>query len=693
MNEKEQLDMELDDILKEFAQQPETEEEQEISAQSEEMEAFLEEQHEADVQAEALREELSVLQAKVADMGDTIRLDTIAAVLGSQSAADAVEKTREQEENTEEVPTMPAGQDEKQEPYSEGWEPEYEQPIGEYVPPRPIQFHPPSRLRELKRQLVAGPERRYYELSGMGLGRLQGAIFLSLLVFAMSAGATALHAAGYVSDNRIKLMVFGQFFALLLSALLGRQQILSGIGDVFHLRFSLNSTLIFTFIACVVDGLFCLRELRVPCCAAFCLQITMSLWASYHRRVTEMGQMDTMRKAIRLDSIVPQPDYYEGHPGLLRGEGQVDDFMQTYDQCPTTEKALSVYALVALLISIAAGATAGILHGSVSFGAQVLAASLLAAVPVSTFISQTRPAAILEKRLHRVGAVLCGWQGVRAMCGKVFFPLGHEDLFPAGSFDLNGVKFYGDRDPDEVVAYAAALIRADGGGLVPLFEYLLDSRNGRHYDAEKLRAYTGGIGGEIEDESVLVGTSDFLKAMGVDIPQGIRVSQAVYVAIDGELCGLVAVSYAKDKATAAGLGVLCAARKLWPVLISGDFLLTEGFLRSRLNVNTRRMRFPERSVRQTLSEKEPDDEQQAAALVTETGLAPLAYVVAGARSLRTAAIMGVVIHMIGGIVGLLMMVALAVLGAQHLLTPSNMLLYQLVWLVPGLLLTEWTRAV
>lgn len=685
MNEKEQQDMNLEEILKEFAQ-PETEEEQQIAAESEEMEAFLEEQQEAEEKAEILREELSALQTKVADMGDTIRLDTIAAVLGSQMTEE--DDQAAQEESEQNVDTQ-----EQEEPYAAGWEPEYEQPIGEYVPPRPIQFHPPSRLRELKRQLVAGPERRYYVLSGAGIGRVQGAMFLSLLVFIMSAGATALHAAGYVSDSRMKLMVFGQFFALLLSALLGRRQILNGIADIFRLRFSLNSTLIFTFAACVVDGLFCLRELRVPCCAAFCLQVTMSLWASYHRYVTEIGQMDTMRKATHLDSIVVTDEYYEGRPGVLRGEGRVDDFMQTYDQHSTEEKVLCIYALAAVVVSIAGGVTAGILHDSVSVGAQVMAASLLAAVPVSTFISQTRPAAILEKRLHKLGAVLCGWDGVRSMCGRIYFPVSHEDLFPAGSFDLNGVKFYGERDPDEVVAYAAALIRADGGGLVPLFEYLVDSRNARRYDAEKIRAYSGGVGGEIEEESVLVGTSDFLKAMGVEIPQGIRVNQAVYVAIDGELCGLVAVSYAKDKATAAGLGVLCSTRKLLPVLISGDFLLTEGFLRSRFNVNTRRIRFPERTVRQTLSEKKPEEERKAAALITSTGLAPFAYVVSGARSLRLASILGVIIHMLGGIVGLVMMVVLAVLGAQELLTPVNMLLYQLIWLVPGLLLTEWTRTV
>ena len=39
------------------------------------------------------------------------------------------------------------------------------------------------------------------------------------------------------------------------------------------------------------------------------------------------------------------------------------------------------------------------------------------------------------------------------------------------------------------------------------------------------------------------------------------------------------------------------------------------------------------------------------------------------------------------------MAALGYLGSTELLTPTNVLLYQLVWLVPGLLITEWTRTV
>ena len=47
----------------------------------------------------------------------------------------------------------------------------------------------------------------------------------------------------------------------------------------------------------------------------------------------------------------------------------------------------------------------------------------------------------------------------------------------------------------------------------------------------------------------------------------------------------------------------------------------------------------------------------------------------------------------GGVLGLGIMVVLTVIGATHLLTPMNMFLYQLVWMIPVFLFTEWTRSV
>jgi len=614
---------------------------------------------------------------------DTVRLDELSHVLHKQSGQPDAELAQEDVGVPAEPPV---------EPFSEKWEPDYEQPMGEYIPPEPIIFRPRSRLQELKRKLVAGPEKRYYELVELGLGKLQFAILLSLVISALAIGATVMHALDMVPAERLKLLVFWQFFSLLLSAMFGSYQLLGGMADLFRRRFSLDTLLVFSFLACLLDGILCLQQQRIPCCAPFSLNVTMSLWAAYHRRNTEMGQMDTMRKAIRLDSVVSVPDYYEGRPGLLRGEGQVEDFMDNYDVPGGPEKTMSIYALVALFAGIGIGVTAGVLHG-LNMGLQAFSAALLVAVPASAYVTLSRPAAILERRLHKLGAVLCGWQGVWELSRPAVFPLKDEDLFPSSTVKVNGVKFYGQRDPDEVVAYAAALMSADGDGTAPLFTQLLDSRSGNHYEATSLQYYPGGLGGIVNGEAVLMGILPFMQDMGVDMPEGTRVNQAVYAAIDGQLCGVFAVSYTKSKSAAAGLTTLCAYRKLTPVLITGDFMLTESFLRGKFGINIRKLAFPERALRRELAGIEPEEESVSLALTTGEDLAGAAFAVTGARALRIASVTGVVVHMIGGILGLLMMLVLTLVGADYLLTPVNLMLYELIWLVPGLLITEWTRSV
>lgn len=557
----------------------------------------------------------------------------------------------------------------------------------------PIEFNPRRRLRELKKKLVAGPEKRYYALAEIGLGKLQAAILINVIIVLVCAGVTTLFVLGMVPENRLRLVIFSQVLAMLVSGLLGSQQMLDGLGDIAKGRFTVNTLLTVTFVVCCVDAVFCLADLRVPCCAAFCLEMTMALTARYQRRSTEMGQMDTLRKAVHLTGIAKAENYYEGKPGLLRTEGEVEDFMDTYSRPSAPEKLQSVYAFVSLLACIAIAVFTGMRHG-LHLGVQIFAASLLVAVPAGFFISISRPMAVLEKRLHMVGTVLCGWQGVKGLCGKAAFPLRDEDLFPLGSTKLNGVKFYGKRSPDEVVSYTASLITAAGGGLVPVFQQLLRSRSCTEQPVKNFQNYgTGGIGGEVCGEPVLLGSLSFLQEMGVVIPEGTMVNQAVYAAIDGQLSAVFAISYAKMRSASAGLVTLCGHKKVTPVVLCGDFMLTESFIQSKFGIKTRRMAFPTREERAALQNCRPDPEAPALAITTREDLVSAAYAVTGARSLRTATRLGVAINLIGGILGMVIMLVLGYLGSTELLTPTNVLLYQLVWLIPGFLVTEWTRAV
>ena len=147
----------------------------------------------------------------------------------------------------------------------------------------PLIFLPKQRLRELKRKLVAGPEKRYYELAEQGVGKLQLAMLVCLAVIGLSAAAAALYGMDMVPENRMKLMVFGQILAMLIGALMGCQQMIEGVCELFRGRFTLNTMLLVTFLACCADAVLCLQELRVPICGAFTLEVFMALWAAYHQ--------------------------------------------------------------------------------------------------------------------------------------------------------------------------------------------------------------------------------------------------------------------------------------------------------------------------------------------------------------------------------------------------------------------------
>lgn len=712
MTKKDFEDFDLEDIIREFGNQAETEEEsdKDIAAFADQQEEIVQpeqtqvlpdlseivfavdqtqmpptsmmedieipEEETAEAEDFSIPDELFDPNALKQDLeADTIRLDD---ALPHGKTATVPEET------------APVAEEEPQEEmdYTKSWTPEYQQ---EQAVIEPIVFRPHSRLKELKKQLVSGPEHRYYEMLEKGTGKLVAAFFACLAIVLLSAAATALHAFGLVPADRMRLLIFGQILAMMLCALLGSFQLIKGAADLIRGRFSLNSLLGITFLFCCADAFFCLQDLRVPCCAAFGLEVAMSLWATYHRRTAKMSQLDTMRKATILDALGVSRNE-EGNDVVLRGEGQVEDFMNTCDEKCPCDKIQSIYALCALGLSLAIGITAGILHG-LSAASQVIAVSLLAAVPAASFICTTRPWAILQRRLHKLGSVICGWTGIRALTGKVIFPLHFEDLFPAGTIKMNGVKYFGSCQPEHIAAYAASVASATESGLAPLFDQLLEKHNASHYAVQELTVYDRGYACKIAGNTVLWGRASFLKDMEVPMEEGLHIANSICIAVNGELSGLFAITYDKNKAAAGSLNTLCSYRGLSPAMAASDPTLSAGFLKNKFGVNPKRMLFPDHDTRSALRHLEMDEIIPVSVLTTQAGLAPLAYGVTGARAVWTSTRVGLLIQMIGGAIGLGAMLTLTILGALYLLTPASMFLYQLIWLLPGLLITEWTRSI
>lgn len=576
------------------------------------------------------------------------------------------------------------------EPFSEGWEPEYEAPMGEFTPQEPIPFPPKNRTRLLREKLAAGPEKRFQDLSAAGFGGLSAGIFLQTFLFVFSALSTVLLHMDKVNPAQLQPMRFCQLVIILLSGLLGCYRLLSGMGSLLRGKFTTNTLLCVAFLACTVDAYLCLKYGRIAMSALFSLHMLMAQLAAYQQRLTEMSQMDTLRKARDLTAVVKINEFYNGQPGYTSMPGEPESFMAHYAATPAPEKALWNHSLLVLIVSLVLAVVAGIrlwLEPAI----QTFCAALLLGLPATAHISMTRPACIAGKRLHSLGAVLCGWHGIRYAEKNGVYPLQGEDLFPVSGIKMNGAKFCGTTDPGWVTVCATALIAANESGMQEIFLQLPRGRDGLNQTVEDLQVYSGGISGLVSGVPAMVGTAEFMDQMGVALPESARIADAVYAAVDGELGGIFVVNYPSDKASVAGLRNLTSWRSLKPIWISDDFLLTPRFIREKLGVKLQRVEFPASEVRQVLRTIAPEDTEQVVALTTKPGLAAKTYALNSAWALRSAQSFGANIHTLGGLIGLMLVGLLSFIGAYELLEPTNLLLFTLVWMLPGFLATEGAR--
>ncbi len=557
------------------------------------------------------------------------------------------------------------------------------------TPPEPIAFPQKNAQPQLER-LTEEAERQYAKLDKAEPAKLRAQLLLHAIL-CVAAALTAFLAHD-VSAQRQKILILAQVTVMLLSAVVGYRRLLEGVMDMLRRRFRLNSLLCVTLLVCWLDALLCIKSLRLPFAAVFSLQMLMAQWAHYQKIQMRISRLDALRKASELSAVVKNPDYYKHLPAYQSAPLRDFDALTAQDEQSAAEKFLCRYALSVVVLGLVLAVVTGFVHGAAD-GVRAYAAALLAATPASVYVCFCRPQSTLEKRLHKLGTLLCLPEGVCSIEKQGYYPLTHQDLFPQSHVKLNGVRFYGERNPNTVVSYVAALMKADGGSLERPFEQLRASRNARVCKVEELTSYPGGVGGQIDGLSVIAGTLDFIESMGVELPEVSRIPHAVYAAVNQSLCAVFAVCFTRSKSSVSGLRTLCGSSRVHPIMVDCDFVMSEDSLEQKLGVDVRAMRFPDCMTRMALAEKTPPDNADIIALTTRSGLAQRAYAVTGGAALRSAWRFGAMVHMLGGCIGFLAVTILALHGDLWLLEAYNLLLYGCVWMIPGLLLSEGTRTI
>lgn len=462
---------------------------------------------------------------------------------------------------------------------------------------------------------------------------------------------------------------------LCVAAALSYDLIWRALRELRRLRFSLYTLGLTAIILCLIYSLL-YRD------ASYALPVVIQLYflqsALVHEKRAVYFTMKTVEGFSAPMGVCDAPQLLENADSLRRDKGNTEDFKKKLTKSSLADDLLRVYASVLLLL-LPCLAFLLARYSGVPF-LQVWLMLLLGAVPCAGMLSYHRPFAAIAKRLSGYGGALCGWHGAQIFSGKHTMILRDGDLFPRRNITSNGMKLYGAHEAGRLLSYALAALELAQSPLTELFESLLQQHYGRHSRVTEHRFYDhGGIGVEIGKDIVLVGSLDFMRSMGVEMPAGTRVKQALYVSVNGELAGIFALKYKPSNSTKTGLHDILNNRNFSVVLATRDFLITPELIAAKYDLPTETMLFPDYNERLRLSETNPEQAMSQGALIAEDTFGAFAVTVASGRTLRSASLLSVTMSLLAGVLGLLVCILLIAWGAPAAASPLHIAAFQLLW--------------
>lgn len=418
------------------------------------------------------------------------------------------------------------------------------------------------------------------------------------------------------------------------------------------------------------------------------LALALGLWGKYMKQLTLRTTCRTAHAAKTPYLVTLDENKWDGRAVFSKWSGTTEGFGS---QIQSDDGAMRIFRPIAGILILAAvlfSAIASVGKGRPELFVWCLSTMLCAAASFSGALAFPLPFRLLSRRLTRAGAALAGWEGIRRQAKKSCIQLTDTDLFPPGSVSLNGVKVFQNYPLDKVISVTATLIRHSGSGLERTFHELLHSQGAIYRKAEQVQYHEGGISAVIRGEQVWVGSSAFMHMMEVTLPQGLNVKNAVFCAIEGELAGIFALSYALHSSVRPSLYALID-NKIAPILATRDFSLIPAMLHQRFKLPAERMAFPEHDRRRSLSDPERKHDRPLVCVLCREGIGPLAEAIVGAKRLNLATRINAVLAVIGSIIGLLLAFYLTSEMAFGSLSVFNMLVFLLMWMVPTLLVSGW----
>lgn len=344
----------------------------------------------------------------------------------------------------------------------------------------------------------------------------------------------------------------------------------------------------------------------------------------------------------------------------------------------------AVAAVVAVLYGIFFG----------SFAGAVNAFALISAVcvPVSTLLAVNLPLFSLCKKLLPTGAMLSGYPSVRQFCDSTAVMIDANELFPADSVFLDGIKTFEDYNTDESLLCGIAILKEAKNPIAKVFEKVVDETEGDLPEVESVLYEDGfGLVGWVNGERILVGNRELMTKYNVETP-GIEYEdkyimkgkQVTYVARAGRLIAMFVTHYIADsilmpelhRAEANGISIL---------VHSTDCNITNDLICSLYNIFYRTVKVLPTGLGTVLREcKSTFEETSRAYLITNGKTSAFLKAISGSVQIKRSISLSIVIQLISVILGVLLTATLALYAGVGVLGTLEVLIYSLFWSVAAI---------
>lgn len=352
-----------------------------------------------------------------------------------------------------------------------------------------------------------------------------------------------------------------------------------------------------------------------------------------------------------------------------------------------SEDLASKLAPITTIASIIIAVMYGVVKLSFADALNAFALITAVSVPVATLLSVNAPVRKLCKTLLSYGSMLSGYPSVRQFCDSTAIMIDANELFPAESISLEGIKTFEDYGIDESLLCGIAILKEAQNPIANAFDSVVAETEETLPEVESV-LYEDEIGlvGWIKSERILVGSRTLMEKYSVEVPnmeyeekytsQG---RQVTYLSRAGRLVAMFVTRYTPDAQLKAEMQ-RAETNGISFLIRTTDYNVTNDLVAKLYDLFYRSIKVLPTGLGNVLREAEDTVEETSRSyLITNGKAASLARAVTGCVKIKHNISLSIIIQLIAVIFGLLVASTLSLYAGVQVMGSLEVLIYALFW--------------